>query len=145
ARLAFGLWLEPASILRRGIAGIGPSDLRRAADAGYAVRLVARAERTDAGIAAAVEPCAVPLDAPLGRTDGILNRIEIEGRPVGRVAFEGPGAGGAATSSAVLADCLAVARGAGSSWAALPPAPEAAAVSPTAAETFAGRYPILEP
>ena len=34
--------------------------------------------------------------------------------PVGRVGFDGPGAGGAATSSAVLGDLIAVARGAGS-------------------------------
>ena len=33
--------------------------------------------------------------------------------PVGRVGFDGPGAGGAATSSAVLGDLIAVARGAG--------------------------------
>ncbi len=145
ARLAFGVWLEPGSVQRRGIGGIGPADLRRAADAGYAIRLVARAERTPDGIAAAVEPCAIPIDSPLGRTDGVLNRIEIEGRLVGRVAFEGPGAGGVATSSAVLADCLAVARGAGSTWAALPPAPRAEAVPPLVGERFAGRYPILEP
>jgi len=145
-RLAFGVWLDPGSIRRRGIAGIDPADLRRAAQAGYAIRLVARAERTPDGIAAAVEPCAVPLDSPLGRTDGVLNRIEVEGRPVGRVAFEGPGAGGAATSSAVLADCLAVARGAGSTWAGLPPAGSAAALEPLdATGRVAERYPILEP
>jgi homoserine dehydrogenase len=147
ARLAFGVWLEPGSVIRRGIVGLDPADLRRAAAEGYAIRLVARAERTPDGIAAAVEPCAVPLDSPLGRTDGVLNRIEIDGRPVGRVAFEGPGAGGAATSSAVLGDCLAVARGAGSTWAGLPPAAWAEAVgSPMTGEgdLFAGRYPVLE-
>lgn len=145
ARLAFGAWLEPRSIRRRGIADISRADLQRAADAGYAIRLVAWAERRAEGIAAAVEPCAIPMDAPLGRTDGVLNRIEIDASPVGRVAFEGPGAGGAATSSAVLADCLAVARGGGSTWAALPPAPQVEAVPPPAGERFAGRYPILEP
>ena len=146
ARLAFGVWLDPGTIRRRGIVGIDPADLRRAAEAGYAIRLVARAERTPDGIAAAVEPCAVPLDSPLGRTDGVLNRIEVEGRPVGRVAFEGPGAGGAATSSAVLADCLAIARDAGSTWAGLPPAGSAAAIEPLdPTGRFAERYPILEP
>ena len=42
--------------------------------------------------------------------------IEVDAVPVGRVAFDGPGAGGAATSSAVLGDLVAVARGAGSTW-----------------------------
>ena len=44
------------------------------------------------------------------------NRIEIDAIPVGRVGFDGPGAGGAATSSAVLGDLIAVARAAGSTW-----------------------------
>lgn len=148
ARLAFGVWLEPGSVLRRGIVGLDAAELRRAVEAGYAIRLLARAERTPDGIAAAVEPCAVPLDSPLGRIDGVLNRIEIDGRPVGRVAFEGPGAGGAATSSAVLGDCLAVARDAGSTWAGLPPATWAeAGRTPMTGEgnLFAGRYPVLAP
>jgi hypothetical protein len=37
--------------------------------------------------------------------------------------FQGPGAGGDATASAVLGDLLALARGEGSTWAALPEAP----------------------
>ena len=51
------------------------------------------------------------------------NRIEIDATPVGRVGFDGPGAGGPATSSAVLGDLIAVAREAGSTWAARRPAP----------------------
>ena len=62
------------------------------------------------------------LDSPLGRTAGVRNRIEIDATPVGRVGFDGPGAGGAATSSAVLGDLVAVAREAGSTWGARPPA-----------------------
>ena len=64
----------------------------------------------------------VPTESALGRTTGVLNRIEIDGEPVGSVAFSGPGAGGPATSSAVLADLIAVSRGLGSTWAGLPPA-----------------------
>jgi homoserine dehydrogenase len=42
------------------------------------------------------------------------------------VAFSGPGAGGAATSSAVLGDLIAISRELGSTWAGLPPALSAA-------------------
>ena len=76
----------------------------------------------DEAIAAAVLPTALPVDSPLGRTAGVRNRIEIDAVPVGRVGFDGPGAGGAATSSAVLGDLIAVARGAGSTWGPRPPA-----------------------
>ncbi|HEY8989277.1 MAG TPA: hypothetical protein VIM39_09645, partial [Candidatus Limnocylindrales bacterium] len=69
----------------------------------------------------------VPSNSPLGRTGGVLNRIEVEGEPIGTVAFSGPGAGGAATASAVLGDLIAVARGLGSTWAGLPPASVAVA------------------
>ncbi|HVA84850.1 MAG TPA: homoserine dehydrogenase [Candidatus Saccharimonadales bacterium] len=71
---------------------------------------------------AAVLPTAVPIDGPFGQTTGVLNRIEIDARPLGRVAVSGAGAGGGPTSSAVLGDLLAVARGRGSTWGGLPPA-----------------------
>jgi hypothetical protein len=63
----------------------------------------------------------VPLESHFGQTTGVLNRIEIDADPLGRMAVDGPGAGGPGTSSAVLADLLAIARGDGSSWAGLPP------------------------
>ena len=62
-------------------------------------------------------PTAVPAGSPFGRCDGVLNRVEVDAEPVGRVAFEGPGAGGSATASAVLGDLVAIARGLGSTWA----------------------------
>ncbi|MEO7229669.1 MAG: homoserine dehydrogenase, partial [Candidatus Limnocylindrales bacterium] len=91
---------------------------------------------------------AVLLDSPLGRTDGVLNRIEVVGQPIGRVAFSGPGAGGPATSSAVLADLMAIARGGGNTWAGLAPAtgPVFAIASP-ASDLFVGpsgaAYPVI--
>ena len=97
------------------------------------LRLVASARPgPDGSIAASVVPTAVPVGSPLGRTRGVLNRIEVDGSPVGSVAFAGPGAGGDATSSAVLGDLVSVARGAGSTWAGLPEA-EAVRSDPDAA------------
>ena len=74
-------------------------------------------------------PTGVPLGDPLGRTNGVTNRIEVRAMPLGSIAFSGPGAGGGATSSAVLRDLLAVARGEGSTWAGLPPAADGDAVT----------------
>jgi homoserine dehydrogenase len=88
------------------------------------IKLIAFAERSGNGdgarVHASVLPTLVARDSALGRTAGVLNRIEIDAEPVGTVAFGGPGAGGAATSSAILGDLLAVARHAGSTWAGLP-------------------------
>jgi homoserine dehydrogenase len=138
ARLAFGVWLDPASIPDRpptlrghggpGISGVTSDEVMGARALGLQLRLVAEAGRgRDARLIASCLPTAVPADSPLGRTSGVRNRVEVSGTPIGSVGFDGPGAGGPATSSAVLGDLLAIARGEGSTWGALPPA-EAATV-----------------
>ncbi len=136
ARLAFGRWLDPETVGRRpptargmgrpGITGVTDQELEGAAALGLTIKLLATANRRDGEVEAAVIPTAVPSDSPFGWTDGVTNRIEIEADPLGIVRLAGPGAGGAATSSAVLGDLVAVARGLGSTWAGLPPAVEPA-------------------
>ena len=130
ARLAFGVWLDRASVPvqrhggRPGITGVTAGDLARAHRDGYAIRLLAsaRRRRSDGRMEAAVLTTAVPEASALGQTNGVRNRIEIEAERLGRLAVEGPGAGGAATAAAVLADMLAVRRGDGSTWGDLPAA-----------------------
>jgi homoserine dehydrogenase len=136
-RLAFGAWPRIDSIIasppslrgdgKPGITGVSAADVAGAVALGLAIRLVATASTPGTaepyfGLAGSVIASAVPVSAPLGRTDGVLNRLEVDADPVGRVSFEGPGAGGPATSSAVLADILEVARTGLSTWADLPPA-----------------------
>jgi homoserine dehydrogenase len=144
ARLAYGEWLDPACVVDRppkaratgrpGITGVTATELEAAAALGLAIRLLAVAVRGgDGSIRASVVPTAVRADSAFGRTDGVRNRVEIRGEPVGLVGFDGPGAGGAATSSAVLADLAAIARGAGSTWGGLPPAKRSSS-SPAAAD-----------
>lgn len=132
ARLAFGQWLDPSTIGRRpptargtgrpGITGVTDLELEGAAALGLSIKLLATATRRGDAIEAAVVPTAVPADSPFGWTGGVTNRIEVEAEPLGVIRLEGPGAGGAATSSAVLGDIVAVARGLGSTWAGRPPA-----------------------
>ncbi|HET7028414.1 MAG TPA: homoserine dehydrogenase [Candidatus Limnocylindrales bacterium] len=133
ARAAFGSWLDPDAIERRppttdgagkrGITGVLDVDVAAAAALGLVIKLLAEVSLDHASgrLRAAVLPTAVGRDEPLGRTDGVMNRVEVRATPVGSVAFEGPGAGGSATASAVLGDLLAVARGAGSTLAGRPP------------------------
>ena len=139
ARLAYGTWLAPGSVPRRppslegrgrrGITGVTTEEIRAAATLGLTLRLLVVAERpVTPGDEPRVRvvPTAVPLDGHFGLTTGVLNRIEVDAEPLGRFAVDGPGAGGAATSSAVLGDLIAIGRGDGSSWAGLPPATSAA-------------------
>ncbi len=151
ARLAFGAWLEPGSVLRTpptvrgtgrpGITGVTSAEMEGAGVLGLALKLLAVAERGPGGaVEATVLPSAVPASGALGRTDGVLNRIEVRGEPIGEVSFAGPGAGGPATSSAVVGDLIAIARRLGSSWAGLPPAGERP-VATNAAGPFAVARP----
>jgi len=136
-RLAFGAWPRIDSIVasppslrgdgRPGITGVSAADVAGAVALGLAIRLVATVSAPGTaepafGLAGSVVTSAVPLGAPLGGTDGVLNRLEVDADPVGRISMEGPGAGGPATSSAVLADLLEIARSGLSTWADLPPA-----------------------
>jgi len=107
---------------RPGITGVTADEVRAADTLGLALRLIALADGGNGRPTASVLPSAVDRDDPLGRTDGVLNRIEVVADPVGTVAFAGPGAGGDPTSSAVLGDLLMLARGGGSTWAGLAPA-----------------------
>ncbi len=131
ARLAFGEWPDVRALRREtpavrgnaapGITAIQTRELTRAADLGLTIKLVARVERSpEGGFVAAVTPAAVPITSALGQTMGVTNLVEVIGTPVGRVAFRGPGAGGDATSSSILGDVLALARGEGSTWDPLP-------------------------
>jgi homoserine dehydrogenase len=132
ARLAFGRWLDPGSVGRRpptargagspGITGVTDQEMEGAAALGLTIKLLATATRRGDDIEASVVPTAVPADSPFGWTDGVTNRVEIDAEPVGTIGLSGPGAGGRATSSAVLGDLMAIARGLGSTWAGLPAA-----------------------
>jgi len=134
-RLAFGTWVQPSGISRAaarldgnahaadGITGVTADHVGVAAAEGLAIKLVASVERMAGGrLAGFVEPCAVATDSVLGATDGVINVVEVNARPLGTVHLRGPGAGGDATSSAVLADLLALVRGDGATWATLPAA-----------------------
>ena len=107
-------------------------EVKAATAVGLTLKLVARARRRpDGAVAAGVLATALPADTPLARTGGVENRVEVDAQPVGRVAFAGPGAGGRATSSAILGDLIAIARGTTATWAGLAPADGPAAVAGT--------------
>jgi homoserine dehydrogenase len=110
ASLAFRTPVEREAIYREGITKLTARDFRYAAEFGYAIKLLAMASAQDGGIQARVHPVLLPADAPLAKVDGVLNAIQVEGDLVGRVNFQGPGAG-FPTVSAVIADVLEAAQG----------------------------------
>jgi homoserine dehydrogenase len=110
ASLAFRTPVHPDDIYREGITRLAARDFRYAAELGYAIKLLALAQGGDDGVQARVHPVLIPADAPLAKVDGVLNAVQIEGDLVGRVNFQGRGAGSMSATSGVLADVLDAAQ-----------------------------------
>jgi homoserine dehydrogenase len=108
--LAFGLAVSPEAIDREGISGLTANDFAYADELGYTIKLLATGRLENGDLIASVRPTLIALSEPLAKVAGVLNAVQIEGNLVGRVLFEGPGAGPAPTASAVLADVLELAR-----------------------------------
>ncbi len=89
----------------------GPAARRERGSTG-ADRPVATRELTAAaaGFEATVAVESLAMDDPLATTRGVESLVEVEAALAGRLVWSGPGAGGRATASALLADTLAAAR-----------------------------------
>ena len=93
-----------------GIRNLIAADIREAEALGHRVRLIGMAERDEQGLYQHVQPCLVPADHPLAYVPGALNAVVAEGNFVGRLFFEGAGAGAGPTASAIVADIIDIAR-----------------------------------
>jgi homoserine dehydrogenase len=111
ASLAFGTKVAQSAVYVEGISSIAPEDLRAAADLGYRVKLLGVAVRTAKGIEQRVHPTMVPRSSSIAQVMGVTNAVTIDGEGIPPITLVGPGAGGAATASAVVADIADVARG----------------------------------
>jgi homoserine dehydrogenase len=109
--LAFGAEVDFDGIAITGIRHVIAADIAEAAALGYRIRLVGLGEANAKGLFQRVHPCLVPLDHPLAHVTGSLNAVVAEGNYVGRLLFQGRGAGEGPTASAVVADLIDVARG----------------------------------
>ena len=110
ASLAFHTHVRPESVHREGVTRLTPRDFRYAAELGYAIKLLAIARRDAGGIQVRVHPALVPEEELLAKVDGELNAVQVEGDLMGRVLFQGAGAGPLPTTSAIMADVLDAAR-----------------------------------
>jgi homoserine dehydrogenase len=111
ASLAFGTAVTQNAVYVEGISSIAPEDLRAADDLGYRVKLLGVAVRTAKGIEQRVHPTMVPKSSSIAQVMGVTNAVTIDGEGIPPITLVGPGAGGAATASAVVADIADVARG----------------------------------
>lgn len=110
ASIAFNSRVTMDQVYAEGIRRISPIDLAMAHEMGYAVKLLAHAYRTDAGIDVRVHPTMIPVSHQLATVNGVFNAIYTVGDAAGESMFFGEGAGAGPAASAVMGDVLEVAR-----------------------------------
>jgi homoserine dehydrogenase len=111
ASLAFGSKVDEGAIYVEGISSIAPADLAAADELGYRVKLLGVAVKTPKGIEQRVHPTMVRKDSAIAQVMGVTNAVTVDAAGINPITLIGPGAGGAATASAVLSDIADVARG----------------------------------
>ena len=111
AHLAFGARVGWRDIPRTGIDTVEVIDIRFAREFGYTIKLLAVAELVPDGLELHVSPTLVRRGSPLAEVRGAYNAIRVVGDAVGRVFFQGLGAGQMPTASAVTADLVSTILG----------------------------------
>lgn len=113
--IAFGAKLDFEGVEVTGISRIRAADIEQARALGYVIRLLGMAEIDSQGgpdrLFQRVRAHLVPIGHPLAHVDGATNAVVAEGNFMGRLLFQGAGAGDGPTASAVVADIIDVARG----------------------------------
>ncbi len=109
--IAFGTQPAFGGVVASGIRHVIAADIAEAAALGYRIRLIGIAEDGPHGLFQRVHPHLVPVSHPLAHVTGATNAVVAEGNFVGRLLFQGAGAGDGPTASAVVADLIDIARG----------------------------------
>jgi homoserine dehydrogenase len=111
ASLAFGTKVDESAVYVEGISSIASQDLAWADELGYRLKLLGVAVKTEQGIEQRVHPTMVPKDSAIAQVMGVTNAVTVDVDAIAPITLVGPGAGGMATASAVVADIGDVARG----------------------------------
>ena len=104
AAIAFGAQPDFSQVQVEGVDKIEAMDITLANKFDYRIKLVAEAFRAREGVRCRVAPVLVSKEHPLASVNGPLNAVVVEGEPVGRLTFTGPGAGAGPTAAAVMGD-----------------------------------------
>lgn len=109
--IAYNINAKPEDILIEGIENINLTDIEFAKEFGYEIKLLAIAKKIDKEIELRVHPTLIKSSKMIAKVDGVMNAISVVGDIVKESMYYGVGAGGDATSSAVISDIIEIARG----------------------------------
>ncbi len=110
ASIAYGIDAKPEDILIEGIENITSEDIAFAKEFNYSLKLLGIAKKTGDEVQLRVHPVLIPNSEMIAKVDGVMNGVSVIGDKVGETMYYGPGAGGDATASAVIANLVDIAR-----------------------------------
>ena len=110
ASIAYGIDAKPEEILIEGIENVTQEDIAFAKEFGYAIKLLGIAKKDGNEVELRVHACLIKQEEMIAKIDGVMNGISVVGDKVGETLYYGPGAGGDATASAVVANIIDIAR-----------------------------------
>ncbi len=110
ASIAYGIDAKPEEILIEGIENVTQDDIAFAKEFGYQVKLLGIAKRDGDEVELRVHAALIDENEMIAKIDGVMNAVSVVGDKVGETLYYGPGAGGDATASAVVANIIDIAR-----------------------------------
>ena len=109
--LAFDVPIEIDEVYCEGIEELSIDDILHADEFGYTIKHLAIGKRDAGVIEMRVHPALVPKDNLLAKVNDVENAVQLGTTNTGVLRFTGPGAGGHATASSVIADLTNIAAG----------------------------------
>ncbi len=110
ASIAYDIDAKPEDILIEGIEHVTQDDISFAKEFGYVIKLLTIAKKTGDEVELRVHAALVKKTEMIAKIDGVMNGVSVIGDMVGETLYYGPGAGGDATASAVVANIIDIAR-----------------------------------
>ena len=109
--LAFNNTISKDKRIMEGIENIELKDIKIASQLNLRIKLLGISEIINNKLFEAVHPCLVSKNSYIGKVNGVMNAVILQGRPVGENILQGEGAGPGPTSSSLLSDLLSILRG----------------------------------
>ena len=108
--LAFNNKISKDKSIMEGIEKIELKDIKIANQLNLRIKLLGISEIVDNKLFEAVHPCLVSKNSYIGKVNGVMNAVILQGKPVGENILQGEGAGPGPTSSSLLSDLLSILR-----------------------------------
>ena len=106
--LCFGSEINFKNNKFSGIGNIHIEDIHNAKKLGCRIKLISESQIIEGKIINVTEPRLIKIENPLANVDGVINAINVETEHLQSLFYQGEGAGGKATASAIISDLFEI-------------------------------------